>query len=243
MSATTPGERKALLFIACVAVLGSGARYTQARRAEQRVPAASVRALERQLAVVDSVRAGTGDRGRGMRRADRRSQGRASPDSSSVSKQFVPHPPSPIPAVVDVDLASAAELERLPGIGPALARRIVADRDSLGPFGVAAGAPAGQGRGAGARGADRTARDILAQPSSLWRKVTGRFQLAEAVDASQTMRRAVPWWVRSSLTSFSRAPSFTQRGILPWAALLGSIRSLPIRIRFSPHGRTRSRYQ
>src|SRR5215208_2712392 len=135
MSATTPGERKALLFIACVAVLGSGARYTQARRAEQRVPAASVRALERQLAVVDSVRAGTGDRGRGMRRADRRSQGRASPDSSSVSKQFVPHPPSPIPAVVDVDLASAAELERLPGIGPALARRIVADRDSLGPFG------------------------------------------------------------------------------------------------------------
>jgi competence protein ComEA len=36
---------------------------------------------------------------------------------------------------VDVDRASAAELERLPRIGPALARRIVADRDSLGPFG------------------------------------------------------------------------------------------------------------
>ncbi len=36
---------------------------------------------------------------------------------------------------VDVDRASAAELERLPGVGPELARRIVADRDSNGPFG------------------------------------------------------------------------------------------------------------
>jgi competence protein ComEA len=36
---------------------------------------------------------------------------------------------------VDLDRASAAEIERLPGIGPALAGRIVASRDSLGPFG------------------------------------------------------------------------------------------------------------
>lgn len=35
---------------------------------------------------------------------------------------------------VDMDVASAAEIEALPRIGPALARRIVANRDSLGPF-------------------------------------------------------------------------------------------------------------
>ncbi len=36
---------------------------------------------------------------------------------------------------VDVDLAPAAELARLPRIGPALAARIVADREEHGPFG------------------------------------------------------------------------------------------------------------
>lgn len=37
-------------------------------------------------------------------------------------------------ALVDVNRADAAELERLRGIGPVLARRIVAHRDSAGPF-------------------------------------------------------------------------------------------------------------
>jgi competence ComEA-like helix-hairpin-helix protein len=36
---------------------------------------------------------------------------------------------------IDADRASARELERLPGVGPALARRIVADRESRGAFG------------------------------------------------------------------------------------------------------------
>jgi len=36
---------------------------------------------------------------------------------------------------VDVNLATAAELEALPGIGPGLAARIVADRARAGPFG------------------------------------------------------------------------------------------------------------
>jgi competence protein ComEA len=40
---------------------------------------------------------------------------------------------------VDLDVASAAEIEQLPGIGPALARRIVANRDSLGIFGGLSG--------------------------------------------------------------------------------------------------------
>lgn len=39
-------------------------------------------------------------------------------------------------ARVDLDHASAAEIEALPRIGPALARRIVADREAKGPFGT-----------------------------------------------------------------------------------------------------------
>lgn len=42
---------------------------------------------------------------------------------------------APRPASIDVDRASAAELQRLPGIGPALAGRIVAERGVGGPFG------------------------------------------------------------------------------------------------------------
>jgi competence protein ComEA len=36
--------------------------------------------------------------------------------------------------IVDLDRAPAAEIERLPLIGPALAKRIVADRTANGPF-------------------------------------------------------------------------------------------------------------
>jgi competence ComEA-like helix-hairpin-helix protein len=37
-------------------------------------------------------------------------------------------------AALNVNQATAVELERLPGIGPSLARRIVADREARGPF-------------------------------------------------------------------------------------------------------------
>ena len=40
---------------------------------------------------------------------------------------------------IDVDRASARELTRLPRVGPALARKIVADREANGPFGSLAG--------------------------------------------------------------------------------------------------------
>jgi competence ComEA-like helix-hairpin-helix protein len=40
---------------------------------------------------------------------------------------------------IDIDHASVDELTRLPGIGPALAKRIVADRESHGAFGGAEG--------------------------------------------------------------------------------------------------------
>ncbi len=40
---------------------------------------------------------------------------------------------------IDVDHAAAPELQRLPGVGPALAKRIVADREIRGAFGGMAG--------------------------------------------------------------------------------------------------------
>jgi competence protein ComEA len=39
-------------------------------------------------------------------------------------------------ALIDLDTADEGAIERLPRIGPALARRIVGNRDSLGPFGT-----------------------------------------------------------------------------------------------------------
>jgi competence ComEA-like helix-hairpin-helix protein len=39
-----------------------------------------------------------------------------------------------IPTALDLNTATEAELQRLPGVGPALARRIVAHRDSVGGF-------------------------------------------------------------------------------------------------------------
>lgn len=51
-------------------------------------------------------------------------------------------PPAPaVPATrrIDLDVAPPEEIERLPRVGPALARRIAANRDSLGPFGSLSG--------------------------------------------------------------------------------------------------------
>lgn len=42
--------------------------------------------------------------------------------------------PDPADALVDVNQADAATLERLPRIGPALAARIIAEREAAGPF-------------------------------------------------------------------------------------------------------------
>ena len=51
-----------------------------------------------------------------------------------TSKKPGSSPSAPSPPI-DLDVATAAELEALPRIGPALAARIIASRDSLGPFG------------------------------------------------------------------------------------------------------------
>lgn len=69
--------------------------------------------------------------GRRVQVAERRAQGQR--DAAPAGSSPVDGEVSDLP--VDVDAAGAAELDALPGIGPSLAARIVADREARGPFG------------------------------------------------------------------------------------------------------------
>src|SRR5258706_10809947 len=75
----------------------------------------------------------------------------APPDSvprGSAPGAGVPRIPRDIPVGrIDPNRASAAEIIRLPGIGPSLAGRIVADRDRRGPFPTAEALPRVPGTG------------------------------------------------------------------------------------------------
>ncbi|MBA3579469.1 MAG: helix-hairpin-helix domain-containing protein [Gemmatimonadaceae bacterium] len=113
----TPAERKALLFLAAVVSLGAGVRVVRAVSRDPASDEGSTRAVREQIRRVDSaqrVRKGPG------------SPRRTRPGKSLASAALRP---------VDMDTSSAELMEGLNGIGPALARRIVANRDSLGAFG------------------------------------------------------------------------------------------------------------
>jgi competence protein ComEA len=150
----TRTERRALLFFGAVLALGAGVRF--ARAARHVVPTAGERgALSAQISAVDSQGKAAGGRGRRPRRTrgqgkaggrdsgaanrpPRRSRGAAG--SSAATDVAVAHPaPLVVRGPVDLDRAPASEIETLPKIGAALAQRIVADRESRGPFGSLAG--------------------------------------------------------------------------------------------------------
>ena len=132
----TNGERKALLFLTGIALLGVGARAT---RATAHPPTRAERdALAAQLDAVDSAKA---SHVRKPVSASRSRPARASRPPRAVRRAERPAdtpPPSDPPAPagpIDADVADAASLDGLPGIGPALAARIVDDRAANGPFG------------------------------------------------------------------------------------------------------------
>ena len=131
----TPAERKALLFLSIVGLLGAGARVA-ADRAPGGDAASTQQALAAQLAAVDSARAAR--RGakkppkRPSKRKPRSGAGTRKPSSAAAAG-------AEIGAPIDVDLADSAALDRLPGIGPALAARIVAERSAGGAFGSVQG--------------------------------------------------------------------------------------------------------
>jgi competence protein ComEA len=120
----THAERTALLFLAGVLATGAGVRVARAVQAGEKPPPAAQAALAAQQRVVDSVQ-----RLRGARPAVS-----APPVRARVARTPVPLRP-PVRFPIDVDRADSAQLVVLPGVGPALARRIVAQRDSFGAFG------------------------------------------------------------------------------------------------------------
>lgn len=118
----TPGEKKALLFLSSILVLGTGVRTVDALRGSPHVSPAARAALESQIAAVDSARHKT---------KSKRSKKKKSATHIVEHPETIEAPPQ----IIDIDIASAAEIETLRGVGPSLAKRIVANRDSLGPFG------------------------------------------------------------------------------------------------------------
>jgi competence protein ComEA len=110
----TPAERKALLFFSGVLALGAGTRAARLLTRNTAVDPRARSALESQIKAADSARRA------GFRKGKRQRQPKA--------------PVTPA-GPVDLDVAGVEQIEALRHVGPSLARRIVADRDSFGPFG------------------------------------------------------------------------------------------------------------
>lgn len=121
----THAERTALLFLSGVLALGAGVRVARALQQGEKPPPAAAAALSVQRQAVDSARRMQGAKTVGPR-----------PPAPTPVRSRAPRPAPPVVRFpIDVDRADSARLLVLPGVGPALAGRIVAQRDSFGPFG------------------------------------------------------------------------------------------------------------
>ena len=118
---TLYSRRQLALLLGLVAASGVGLAIGEWRRANPEVAAA----IERIDRVTDDDRAVAPPPAALSRAAPSR--------GAPVVVTRTPGPPEPA-GPIDLNRASAAELTRLPGIGPVLAARIVAARDSHGPF-------------------------------------------------------------------------------------------------------------
>ncbi|MFA6167153.1 MAG: helix-hairpin-helix domain-containing protein [Gemmatimonadaceae bacterium] len=151
----TPAERQALLFFAAVAALGVGVNAWRAARGGERLVQGSPSDLAAQIARVDSAVAHSPSREAGRAALRKRNAERAAKKDQrqSPAQGPGPHPSpvSPLPSplsLTDLDYAPVAAIESLPRIGPALAARIVANRDSFGAFGSLEGLQRVKGVGA-----------------------------------------------------------------------------------------------
>lgn len=112
----TPAERQALLFIAAVALLGVSVRLW---RTHHQTPTHTT------MPAVDSLNT----------RSERAEKGKKHKKSSRTIDQSMTLVDDPNPPLVDLDVASIAEIDAIGVLHPGQARQIVRDRDSYGPFG------------------------------------------------------------------------------------------------------------
>jgi len=128
-------DHKALMFLGAVAVLGAGVRVVRASNASAAGPQPE---LERQVQAADSsARAGrsarggrSGGRGRGSRGRNAAPLDSAAAQAGSGSMDRRGY----VNGKLDLDVASAAQIDALPGVSATMARRIVLDRALRGPF-------------------------------------------------------------------------------------------------------------
>lgn len=112
-------DHKALLFVGAIALLGGGVRIA---RATWPASAPSQPALERQMQAADSARKAAGTKKRPRRKEPPREPPPADPQASQPIGRL------------DLDVATATQIDSLPGVGPSLAKKIAADRMAHGPF-------------------------------------------------------------------------------------------------------------
>ena len=127
-------DQKALLFLGAVGVLGAGVRVVRTASGQQ-APATQP-ALARQMRVADSA-------AQAQRKPKTKSQGpprgrggrgkTASADSGKVGNGLLDRH-GYVGNRLDLDVATAAQVDSLPGVSALMARRIVQDRLRRGPF-------------------------------------------------------------------------------------------------------------
>ena len=117
----TPAERKALLFFGIVAMLGAGVRVWRARNPGQPRPSTDTFVSEPRGSAPGSQGKSSGSRRKTIRTAAAGSRtGQIIRDSNSI---------------IDLDRATMSEIDAIGVLPKGVARLIVADRDSFGPFG------------------------------------------------------------------------------------------------------------
>jgi hypothetical protein len=135
-------DQKALMFVACTLVLGAAVRVVRAADGETKP--GTQPALDHQVKAADSAaHAGRAapPGGRGWRQGRGRG-GRGHPaDSTKRVRDSIARAnggaldrPGYIANKLDMDVATLAQIDSLPGVTPLMARRIVFDRIAHGPF-------------------------------------------------------------------------------------------------------------
>jgi DNA uptake protein ComE-like DNA-binding protein len=136
-------DQKALLFLGCIAVLGAGVRVVRASDGDAKP--ASQPALAHQMKAADSAahagrlpKQGAAQprqgKGRGSRSRPAADSAKRARDSIQRANTAPADRRGYVGGKLDLDVATLAQIDSLPGVTPLMARRIVLDRMAHGPF-------------------------------------------------------------------------------------------------------------